>query len=99
MTQNTGADQKTSTAIDIAFITALPLERDAILHHLEDRETIQDDLEPLTYYRGHISIPERDERYEVVLVLLLEMGNEEAAVSTCILSHQQITCGFSTYHP
>jgi len=80
--QDTETDQKTSTAVDVAFITALPIERDALLHHLEDWETVQDDLEPLTYYRGHISIPERDERYEVVLVLLLGMGNEEAAIST-----------------
>lgn len=71
-----------SAVIDVAFITALPLERDAILRRLDAWEVIQETFEPLTYYRGHISIPETSERYEVVLVLLLGMGNQDAAIST-----------------
>jgi nucleoside phosphorylase len=63
-------------------MTALPIERDALLRRLERREVVQDDFEPLTYYRGRISIPTTGEYYEVVVVMLLGMGNDEAAVST-----------------
>jgi hypothetical protein len=41
-----------SSPIDFAFMTALPIERDALLRRLERREVVQDDFEPLTYYRG-----------------------------------------------
>lgn len=68
--------------IDFAFITALPIERDAMLQRLEGRTIVQDDFEPLTYYRGQISIPATGKRYEVVVVMLLGMGNDEAAAST-----------------
>jgi len=70
------------SGIDFAFITALPIERDAMLQRLEGRTIVQDDFEPLTYYRGQISIPATGERYEVVVVMLLGMGNDEAAAST-----------------
>ncbi len=46
-----------SPAIDFAFVTALPIERDAMVRRLERREVIQDAFEPLTYYRGQISVP------------------------------------------
>jgi nucleoside phosphorylase len=71
-----------SPAIDFAFVTALPIERDAMVRRLERREVIQDAFEPLTYYRGHISVPATGERYEAVVVMLLGMGNDEAAVTT-----------------
>ncbi len=79
---NDGDGQVQSPLIDFAFVTALPIERDALLRRLERSEVVQDDFEPLTYYRGHISIPATDEYYEVVIVMLLGMGNDEAAVST-----------------
>src|SRR6266852_6152838 len=63
-----------SPLIDFAFVTALPIERDALLRRLERREVVQDDFEPLTYYRGHISAPATGEYYEVVVVMLLGMG-------------------------
>jgi len=77
-----GDKQIQSFPIDFAFVTALPIERDALLRRLEGREVVQDDFEPLTYYRGSISVPATGEYYEVVVVMLLGMGNDEAAVST-----------------
>jgi nucleoside phosphorylase len=69
--------------IDFAIITALKLERDAVLQRLDEGyEQVQEDEEPLTYYYGHITIPSSGERYSVVLVMLLKMGNDEAAVAT-----------------
>jgi nucleoside phosphorylase len=69
--------------IDFAIITALKLERDAVLRRLDEGyEQVQEDEEPLTYYYGHITIPSSGERYSVVLVMLLKMGNDEAAVAT-----------------
>src|SRR5207237_4113163 len=80
--RNDGDEQIQSPPVDFAFVTALPIERDALLRRLERREVVQDDFEPLTYYRGRISIPTTGEYYEVVVVMLLGMGNDEAAVST-----------------
>ena len=80
--RNDGEEQIQSPPIDFAFMTALPIERDALLRRLEGREVVQDDYEPLTYYRGRISVPATGEYYEVVVVMLLGMGNDEAAVST-----------------
>jgi nucleoside phosphorylase len=71
-----------SPPVDFAIVTALPIERDAVLRRLEGREIVQDDFEPLTYYRGYVTMPTTGEHYELVVVMLLGMGNNEAAVST-----------------
>lgn len=68
--------------VDFAIVTALKIERDAMLARLEGGRKIQDDFDPYTYYRGYVTIPGSAERYEVVLVMLLDMGNDEAAVAT-----------------
>lgn len=68
--------------IDFAVITALKLERDAILRRLDPGyATLQEDNEPLTFYHGHVGIPSSGERYTIVVTLLLNMGNEDAAVA------------------
>lgn len=82
MQHNDGDEQVQSPSIDFAFVTALPIERDALLRRLEGRVVVQDDFEPLTYYRGHICVPATGENYKVVAVMLLGMRNDEAAVST-----------------
>ena len=72
-----------SGPVDFAVITALKLERDAVLRRLDvGYELVQEDNEPLTYYYGHVTIPGSGERYTVVAVMLLGMGNDEAAVAT-----------------
>ena len=69
--------------IDFAVVTALKLEREALLKRLDEGyQSLQEDNEPLTYYYGHVTIPSSGERYTVVVVMLLGMGNEEAAVAT-----------------
>ena len=69
--------------IDFAVVTALKLEREAVLKRLDEGyQSLQEDNEPLTYYYGHVTIPSSGERYTVVVVMLLGMGNEEAAVAT-----------------
>src|SRR2546421_1583662 len=82
MIRRNGDTQDQPFALDFAFVTALSIERDALLRRLEGREMVQDDFEPLTYYRGRISVPATGEYYEVVVTMLLGMGNDEAAVST-----------------
>jgi len=82
MIRRNGDTQDQPFAVDFAFVTALSIERDALLRRLEGREMVQDDFEPLTYYRGRISAPATGEYYEVVVAMLLGMGNDEAAVST-----------------
>ena len=69
--------------VDFAVVTALKLEREAVLKRLDEGyQSLQEDNEPLTYYYGHVTIPSSGERYTVVVVMLLGMGNEEAAVAT-----------------
>lgn len=68
--------------IDIAIVTALQIELDAVLRHLGEYETIQEDNNPYTYYRGQLLIPGGDERYEVVVGAFLDMGNVPAGVAT-----------------
>lgn len=67
---------------DVAIVTALKIERDAVLRHLGDYEIVQDDNQPLTYYRGRVEAPVPGGGYEVVVVKTLEAGNDEAAVAT-----------------
>jgi HEAT repeat protein/nucleoside phosphorylase len=67
---------------DIGIVTALKVERAAILARLEEYTTEHDDSDPTTYFRGYISVPNSDHRYSVVLVELIDMGNGEAAIST-----------------
>lgn len=72
-----------SGPIDFAVVTALKLERDAVLKRLDEGyKSVQEDKEPLTYYYGQVTIPASGERYTVVVVMLLGMGNDEAAVAT-----------------
>lgn len=69
--------------VDFGIITALKVERDAVLNRLDDGyQLIRDENEPLPFYLGHISIPGSTDRYTVVVCLLLDMGNDEAAVAT-----------------
>lgn len=74
--------------IDIAIVTALKIERDAILSRLDEVEFIKEDLEPQPYYQGYVNIPGSTERYSVIVMLLLEMGNDEAASATTALLHR-----------
>src|SRR2546421_1788632 len=75
--------------VDFAVITALKIERDAVLRRLDaGYDAVQEDREPLTYYYGHVTIPSSGERYTVVVVMLLKMGNDEAAVATTRLIHR-----------
>ncbi|AVH68381.1 SAVED domain-containing protein [Nostoc sp. 'Peltigera membranacea cyanobiont' N6] len=71
-----------NNSVDFAIITALRIERDAVRDRLDSCEVLQEDFEPLTYYYGRVSIPGSNEYYTVVLVALLGMGNNEAAVAT-----------------
>jgi nucleoside phosphorylase len=70
-----------NNSIDVGIVTALGIERDAILSHLDSYNVVQEDLEP-TYYRGRVNISGSNEYYTIVLVGLLKMGNNEAAVAT-----------------
>lgn len=68
--------------VDFAIITALKVEREAMVKRLANVEKVQDDGEPLTYYVGRLSIPGDARPYTVVVTQLIEMGNPDAAIST-----------------
>jgi nucleoside phosphorylase len=68
-----------SGPVDFAIVTALDIECKAVLEHLGEKnyKKIQEEGKR-TYYRSHIIIPERDEYYEIVVALQLDMGNNNA---------------------
>ena len=68
--------------VDFAIVTALKVERDAVLSRLDEYEVVKEDFEPQVYYRGSIKILGTSECYTVVVTLLLDMGNDEAATAT-----------------
>jgi nucleoside phosphorylase len=68
--------------VDFAIVTALKVERDAVLKRLDSSNLVQDDYDPLPYYLGHLDIPGSSQRYTIVVLLLLDMGNDEAASAT-----------------
>lgn len=68
--------------VDFAIITALPVEREAVVRRLTTPQKVQFDDEPLTFYSGTVSIPGEARPYTVVVTQLLEMGISDAAIAT-----------------
>lgn len=68
--------------VDFAIVTALKIERDAVLSRLDEYEVIKEDFEPQVYYHGYVSLPGTTDRYTIVVTLLLDIGNDEAASAT-----------------
>lgn len=68
-------------SVDFAVVTALSIEREAVLRQLEDVALVQDDEHSLSYYRGRVTLP-GGQAYNLIVVLLLGMGNNEAAIAT-----------------
>lgn len=71
--------------IDFGIVTALNVECEAVRRRLESYETVQEDGDPHTYYYGNINVVGSDERYTVVVVKLLSMGNDEAVATAARL--------------
>jgi len=71
------SDADSEEKAEIAIITALDDELDAVLSHIGDYETFQEGN--FTYYRGHIANINRV--VEVVVNLLPGMGNDTAATT------------------
>lgn len=67
--------------IDFAIITALRVEREAVVRRLEGVSVVQFDDEPLTFYAGEVRIPGEDVPYSVVLAQLIEVGNNDAGIA------------------
>lgn len=65
---------------DVLIVTALKVEREAVLAQLSNTVKVQID-DSFTYYTGSVTIDET-QTYGVAVVSLLEMGNTEAAART-----------------
>lgn len=74
--------------VDFAIITALPVERKAVVSRLTASQKVQEAGEPLTFYRGHVPIPGEAAPYSVVVTQLLDMGNLDAAAATARVLHR-----------
>lgn len=68
--------------VDFAIITALPVERKAVVRRLSSPQKVQDAGDPLTHYLGQVTIPGEATPYSVVVTQLLDMGNLDAAATT-----------------
>jgi nucleoside phosphorylase len=66
--------------VDFAIVTALPLEREAIVARLEGVVRVSNPDDPYTFHIGTIPLGDKSS-YTAVVVQLLEMGNLEAAAS------------------
>jgi nucleoside phosphorylase len=75
----------TGDGVDVAIVTALPVERDAVLQHLDRYERVDQPGEPYPYYKGQIDIPGTSSSYEVVVTKLIDPGNLEAGIETAAL--------------
>ena len=65
--------------VDFAIITALPVERDALLKQFDRYQKIQNEkVDFRTYYLGCISSTKNNREYSIVLVMLPGMGNLES---------------------
>src|SRR5271165_6634007 len=71
-----------STPIDFAIVTALTIERDAVLRRLEKVSRIEEPGDPYVYYRGELPIVGSSESYQIVVIRLLEPGNVNSGVET-----------------
>lgn len=73
-----------STSVDFAIVTALQIERDAIRDRPDGLEVIQEPDSPYTYYLGKVALPALEESYRVVVMMLSDPGNVEAAIGATI---------------
>jgi nucleoside phosphorylase len=67
--------------IDFGIVTALQVERDAVLGRLENYESLKPEDEPLPLYRGRINLPNQRGSYNVIVCLLLSIGTTDAGVA------------------
>jgi predicted ATPase/nucleoside phosphorylase len=71
--------------IDFGVITALPVERDAIIDLLENREMVQDACNDIrTYYVGDLRL-RSGLSYKIVCVMTLDVGNVDAVMAAADL--------------
>lgn len=75
-------------SIDFAILTALPVERDAVLKRVRNLQRIAEPGDPFVYYLGEMEIAGSAETYRVVVASFLEAGNVEAAAETTALLHR-----------
>lgn len=69
-----------SDRIDIAIVTALKVEREAVVARLSNVEKLQFPTEPLTFYAGSLSLSGSD-FYQIVVVQCHDMGNNDAGIA------------------
>ena len=74
----------TDGIVDFAIVTALKVERDAMLSRLDRYTRIEAPSDPYSYYRGQIDIP-MGGHYEVVVMQLIDPGNVNAATEAAAL--------------
>ena len=75
--------------VDIAIVTALAVERRAVVGRLENATTVSEPDQPYTFYRGQITLG-ASAAYEVVVMQLLDVGNVDAATCTATLIHRWV---------
>ena len=78
---STNAIPRMTLPVDFAIITALKVEREAVVRRLQDVSPVQFEDEPLTFYTGHVHIPGENAPYSVVVAQLLEVGNNDAGIA------------------
>jgi hypothetical protein len=63
--------------VDIAIVTAKPIEREAVLARLRNVEKVTHPDDPFVFYRGQLPIPNQPDPYQVVVSTLVEHFNTD----------------------
>ena len=71
--------------VDFAIMTALRVEREAMLQRLDRYERIELPDDPYVYFLGQIDIPGSTAKYKVVVAQLIDVGNVNAATEATAL--------------
>jgi nucleoside phosphorylase len=80
-------DAQPLPSVDFGIVTALPIELDACLSHINNVSKVTfEQGDSRTYYRGSVSLAQ-NASYQIVATLLPRMGNVEAALATNDLIH------------
>jgi nucleoside phosphorylase len=67
-------------SVDFGVVTALPMERDAVVRRLQDSQKVRDEaIDIRTYHLGEVTVSKGS--YRVAVVLTSDMGNVDAAAA------------------
>ena len=72
-------------SVDFAIVTALKVERDAVLKRVKNQRRVEQPDDPYVYFSGEMEIAGNTEPYRIVVAAFLEPGNVASGIETAEL--------------